>query len=286
MEITKGAIEFPFDFDYSLIPSTTYIALTKLKKHSIWDRISNKYIQEIKITHTGETDYDIKLTYEDNTNITVTKTFADLSTYLSGRITEIKTVGFIDTNANSYPLTTALINCVDDTVNCIFFYLLNSDKHTVDKDIVFVNCDYVEYNRFTSHKNIILNVKQSAFDDKYNYVFLTVLNRYYYVSDAVLQNDIFTLTLKEDVLMSFKDTILNQSAFITRNENQYQPYLVDSEINLPIDKEIIVESMDSDDIINSDVIHANMGVDPFNSNREEELNDDFGCFVITVVAKE
>lgn len=270
MEITKGAINFPFNFDYSLIPSTKYIALTKLKKNSLMDNTASKYIKEIKIWHTGGTNYDIKLTYEDNTTTTVTKTYADVSTYLSGRIAEIKTVGFIETDANDSTLITALQSCVDETVNCIFFYLLNSDKHTVDKSLIYVNCDYVEYNRFTSHRNIILNVKQSAFDDKYNYVFLTVLNRYYYVADAVLQNDIFTLTLREDVLMSFKDLILSHDAYILRNEYLVDENIVDNMVTHSNKKQIVIT-------------YITPLKDVFQVSHQDTVNDNLGGFILNTV---
>lgn len=270
MEITKGAINFPFDFDYSLIPITNKILLTKLKKKSLMDTTANKYISEIRITHITNIIFETSIAYEDGTHATRSINLSDIPSYLSGRITEIKTVGFIETDANNSALTTALKLCVDDTVNCIFFYLLNSDKHTVDKDIIFVNCDYVEYNRFTSHKNIILNVNQSAFDDKYNYVFLTVLNRYYYVSDAVLQNDIFTLTLKEDVLMSFKDMILSQNAYILRNENLGDDEMVDNTVVYSNKKRI-------------QITEITPLIDVFKVSEQDTVNENLGGYILTTV---
>ena len=270
MEITKGAINFPFDFNYSWIPVNTYIMLDSFKKNSLMDNVANKYISEIRITHITNIIFEIGITYEDGTDTTRSINLDDIPSYLSGRITEIKTVGIIKTTANDRRLETALKLCVDETVNCIFFYLLNSDKHTVDKNIDFVNCDYVEYNRFTSHKNIILNVKQSAFDDKYNYVFLTVLNRYYYVSNPVLQNDIFTLTLHEDVLMSFKDVILEQDAFILRNENLGDDEMPDNTVVYSNKKQI-------------EIAEITPLIDIFKVSEQDTVNENLGGYILTTV---
>ena len=270
MEMTKGAINFPFDFDYSLMPANTYIILDNFKKNSLMDNVENKYIKEIQIIHTGGPVFQINITYMDDSYTVRAINLPDIPSYLSGRITEIKTVGFIKSDSNNITLTTALKSCVDETVNCIFYYLLNSDKHTVDKDIILVNCDYVEYNRFTSHKNIVLNVKQTAFDDKYNYVFLNVLNRYYYVSDAVLQNDIFTLTLKEDVLMSFKDMILSQYAYILRNENLGDDAMFDNMVVYATQKRI-------------EITEITPLIDVFKVSQQDTVNENLGGYILTTV---
>ena len=57
-----------------------------------------------------------------------------------------------------------------------------------------------------------------------NYAFIPSFNRYYYIENIeVFPNDIYNLTLKCDVLMSFKDDILNSNANII-NQTEYNKY--------------------------------------------------------------
>lgn len=64
----------------------------------------------------------------------------------------------------------------------------------------------------------------------YNYCYIVQLNKYYFITDVIMNGlRKFTLTLKEDVLYTFKDTILLQNAIIDRQENVYNNYLVDNE---------------------------------------------------------
>ena len=236
MEI-KGAINFPLNFPFILLTGTgSNIVLTNLKKESIKDNVENKYVKEIKFTHTGGGIIENKITYADNTNTTQSVSGSNMESFLTGRFADLKTVGYIITNSTSTPLLNLLKTCINANENCIFYYLLASPKDVVNKSINFVNCDYVKYNHPITHRNITLDVEQTATDDKYNYVFLTVLNRYYYVTDAVLRKDIFTLTLQEDVLMSFKDLIYLQSAFIERNENDYNEDITDEYVTYDYDK--------------------------------------------------
>lgn len=54
----------------------------------------------------------------------------------------------------------------------------------------------------------------------YNYAFIPAFNRYYYITDYIsIRTGIWQLNLKSDVLMSFKDSILNSSALINKTES-------------------------------------------------------------------
>lgn len=55
---------------------------------------------------------------------------------------------------------------------------------------------------------------------EYNYIYLQELKRYYFVdSIEIMKNNVFQFNLKEDVLMSFKDSILNTECVIIKSEN-------------------------------------------------------------------
>lgn len=66
-----------------------------------------------------------------------------------------------------------------------------------------------------------------------NYVYIEMFKRYYFIEDVVsIRNDMTLLKLKVDVLMTYKDTIVQQYGYIGRNENSYDEYLVDSQLLL------------------------------------------------------
>lgn len=63
----------------------------------------------------------------------------------------------------------------------------------------------------------------------FNYVHIASFNRYYFVNDIiVLRNNLIEINCKCDVLMSFKNEILNQRALIKRNANDWNLYINDN----------------------------------------------------------
>ena len=65
-----------------------------------------------------------------------------------------------------------------------------------------------------------------------NYVYIPEFKRYYYINDIiVVTNALIQINTDVDVLMSFKDDILNLDAFIGRNEYNYDDTLVDDKLN-------------------------------------------------------
>ena len=64
-----------------------------------------------------------------------------------------------------------------------------------------------------------------------NYIYIEDFGRYYFVTDATIDNtNLYTLSLRCDVLMSFKSGIYNQTALISRQEYHYNTMLYDAEI--------------------------------------------------------
>lgn len=53
----------------------------------------------------------------------------------------------------------------------------------------------------------------------FNYVYIESLNRYYFVSEIRQDGDICTLYLREDVLMTYKDKILDSTGTLTKGVN-------------------------------------------------------------------
>lgn len=101
---------------------------------------------------------------------------------------------------------------------------------------------------------------------KYNYCFIPSLERYYFITNHTFTTyEICQLELTEDVLMSFRDSILNQKCFVIRNEFFYDPMIVDSKIPVKSGRKVsyIVSDMESpfetpftDDTIIGDLIQT------------------------------
>lgn len=53
----------------------------------------------------------------------------------------------------------------------------------------------------------------------FNYVYIESLHRYYFVSDIQQNGDICTVYLRTDVLMTYKDKILDSSGTLTKGAN-------------------------------------------------------------------
>lgn len=67
----------------------------------------------------------------------------------------------------------------------------------------------------------------------FNYVYIEIFNRYYFVSDIVSFNkNIWEVSLSCDVLMSYKDAINACTGFVDRNENTYNLLIVDDKLPL------------------------------------------------------
>ena len=113
----------------------------------------------------------------------------------------------------------------------IFTFKQYSDNHELEKTITYVDKLEGVFNHSIGVKNI--NIDVNNFQNNFNYVWIPSLKRYYYVdSIEIISANITRLHLKEDVLMSWKDLIKIQSAFVSRYENSNNVNLVDSRLPL------------------------------------------------------
>ncbi len=77
------------------------------------------------------------------------------------------------------------------------------------------------------------NNSQISAIPNFNYVYIPAFNRYYFVTDITcVRNNLWNISLKVDVLMSFKTEILSQTCVVARNEFEFIPTLKDD--NRPI----------------------------------------------------
>ena len=74
----------------------------------------------------------------------------------------------------------------------------------------------------------------------FNYVYISTFNRYYFVTNITsVRTNLWRLDMSCDVLMTYKETILNYECYVSRNENDYNPDIEDT--YLPLEYEKVVE---------------------------------------------
>ena len=82
-------------------------------------------------------------------------------------------------------------------------------------------------------KNPVVLVETQTDIYQYNYAYILQFNRYYYIKNCTyVRNGVVQLELSVDVLMSFRDEILNNTAVILRQEEKFNSYLGDNELML------------------------------------------------------
>ena len=73
----------------------------------------------------------------------------------------------------------------------------------------------------------------------FNYIYISTFNRYYFVNRvSSVRSNLWRIELSVDVLMTYKETILNYECFVARNENTYDAYIEDKYLPLKYEKEI------------------------------------------------
>lgn len=76
-----------------------------------------------------------------------------------------------------------------------------------------------------------------------NYCYIETTGKYYYINpDYKIDNHVVTVALKEDVLMSLKSQLLQQTCTISRNERVGNAYLYDDGYQLLAYKNIVTKT--------------------------------------------
>lgn len=131
----------------------------------------------------------------------------------------------------------------------IILYNNSAEKNRVDKTTYLSNALTLNGNLRSNDSGNILSptIYLEMNNDSvptYNYCYIPSFNRYYFITSiAPARNDYWEVNMKEDVLMSFKSEIKNQTALVARNENEYNEYLEDSLI--VFDKLLTIETTKS-----------------------------------------
>lgn len=110
------------------------------------------------------------------------------------------------------------------------FYKMSIDKRYIDKTSGMAKqgntLNTVHFIDDTELVNPVM--KLSSFDaSQVNYVYIPSLNRYYYVGGVTYSKGYYYINLHVDVLMSFKNSILNMPIIASRNSSHYDKFMHD-----------------------------------------------------------
>lgn len=115
----------------------------------------------------------------------------------------------------------------------VTFYTINDDNNVLNKHLIDGETKYiVDIDGTIDLLNPSFKIRKGDLSKsplKYNYCYIgNPYNRFYYMNaKQPIQNHIFNIECKVDVLMSFKEDILNQTAIIERSEKYYDTYIPD-----------------------------------------------------------
>lgn len=133
-----------------------------------------------------------------------------------------------------------------------------SSENTINKNLTLITTKNINLKQSTNLYQTFLVFKNDGVTDYSKINYAKMLNKFYFVSHETLQNNsLIRLQLKEDVLETYKDDILNSSADIiekstpnnTRNiktSKEVETFKLKSSVVLPKKQSIIMVTVASE----------------------------------------
>ena len=142
-----------------------------------------------------------------------------------------------------------------DGLTSLIVYKQNSENDALNKTLTLVNVITGKFNHSINLKNINIDLKD--YQRNFNYVYIPILNRYYYVdSIELISADYSRLHLKEDVLMTWKKLIKQQRMQITRYQNSTENFLIDD--RYPVESRYRVSYDTLDDTTSGSLVNCSL----------------------------
>lgn len=110
------------------------------------------------------------------------------------------------------------------------FYFNKSDSRYLNKNIELkYNNIPIQVLEPSSVVRPRLKVSSGLIGQGVNYLYVAELERYYFIKDWIMENGHITIECEVDVLMSWKNQLMNQNVIVKRNEKLYNLYQNDEE---------------------------------------------------------
>lgn len=133
-------------------------------------------------------------------------------------------------------------------MECIF-YTCNDDIDKLNKTLenpINAQCNIINDTTILSPVIVV----DSSYINK-NYVFIPSLNRYYFVDNITISNNMVIMNLTIDCIYTYRDIINNTECFINRVEDYHTSDLIDNLISVDSSNYIDCKKV-SDEIITKD----------------------------------
>ena len=78
------------------------------------------------------------------------------------------------------------------------------------------------------HPTITLNLGLSVDPSQYNYAYIPVFDRYYYIEEWYFEDALWSAQLKVDVMATFKSEIGDSTLYVLRSANEYDGKIIDT----------------------------------------------------------
>ncbi len=211
------------------ITESYYIYFSPAK---ILDFHNGKYLKYLVLSQLYGEGFVLLGTYEDNSEL-----YIEGESNIIGYFTTISITGYASiryVGQEELDINFDNIQILYDHTG-IFLYKQNSNSNVLNKSLTYIGIMEGKYKSNIAIKNPVIDI-EGIKTPEFNYVFISDLNRYYYVESVeLITKDITRLFLKEDVLMSFKDLIKLQSAYIERQEYNFNTDIIDEKYIVEID---------------------------------------------------
>ena len=137
-------------------------------------------------------------------------------------------------------------------------YHTDDSQNTINKDLTLITTKNINLKQSTNLYQTFLVFKNDNTTDYSKINYAKMLNKYYFVSYETLQNNsLIRLQLKEDVLETYKDDILNSSADIIekstpnnvrniKTSKEVETFKLKSSIVLPKTQSVIMVTVASE----------------------------------------
>lgn len=133
-------------------------------------------------------------------------------------------------------------------------YHTDDSQNTINKDLTLITTKNINLKQSTNLYQTFLILKNDKATNYSNVNYAKMLNKFYFVShETIANNNFIKLNLKEDVLETYKDDILNTDFdIIAKSEIDYtsnvptskkvQTKIIKSNVTLADDENIIVQT--------------------------------------------
>lgn len=138
----------------------------------------------------------------------------------------------------------------------IYFYKTSSELKAINKECELIERKECSLINDTDRTNPSLTIDKSLINS--NIIFIPSFGRWYNLASVErVNNNWVRANYHVDLLMSFKDELLEKSFLINRQESNLNPYLIDNMQSSGAEKEILIAKFEGGILNNSNTLTNN-----------------------------